>query len=346
MIVGSDYVWSIERLYKKYLEEAGAEVSFFAAQNRFYEYYHKSVFRKLLFRAGLSGVLGQINESLLAEVERLRPDVIWVFKGMELYPKTLSALRKTGTLLVNFNGDNPFIFTSRGSGNKYVYQSLPLYDLHFTYNLEIKARLDREYNAKTLLLPFGFDVSDEVYEACRLEEEVSRVCFIGNPDPARAGFINELAAANIPIDIFGSPAWSRAITNKGVTVHPAIYGDDFWKALRRYRVQLNLMRPHNENSHNMRSFEIPAIGGIMLAPATDEHRLFFEDSEEAFLFTGPDSCIEKAREILSITRDQAGVVRDRARGRSIKDGYSYRDRAKFVFQEIQKLYAEARHSSF
>jgi len=339
MIVGSDYVWSIERLYKKYLEEAGAEVVLFAAQNRFYDYYHKSVFNKLLFRAGLSRVLEEINASLLTEAERVRPDVIWVFKGMELFPKTLSALREKGIRIVNFNGDNPFIFTSRGSGNKYVYQSLPLYDLHFTYNLEIKARLQREYSVRTVLLPFGFDVSDEVYEACRHEEEVKKVCFIGNPDPARAAFIDQLAAANIPIDIYGSPAWSKAIINKTVTIHPAIYGDDFWKTLRRYRVQLNLMRPHNENSHNMRSFEIPAIGGIMLAPATDEHLLFFDDNKEAFLFTGPDSCIEKARQILSLTTDQAGMIRDQARARSVRDGYSYRDRAGFVLKEIQKLYA-------
>ncbi len=189
-----------------------------------------------------------------------------------------------GICLVNFNGDNPFIFSGSGSGNKNVLKCLPLFDLHLTYNLAIKKRLDTEYEVKTGFLPFGFDVSDEIYERCCRQEEINKVCFLGNPDPIRTAFIRRLAAGGLAVDIYGGKEWKELETHAGVSVFPPVYGEDAWKILRRYRVQLNLMRPHNKDSHNMRSFEVPGIGGIMLAPATTEHRIFFSDGKEAFLF--------------------------------------------------------------
>ena len=42
------------------------------------------------------------------------------------------------------------------------------------------------------------------------------------------------------------------------------------------------MRIHNPDSHNMRSFEVPGVGGIMVAPDTKEHRIFFEVGKEIF----------------------------------------------------------------
>ncbi len=328
LLVGSDYVWSVERLYKKYLLEAGAgEVSLFAAQNMFYSYYQHSVFHKMRVRTGISSIYKKINDSLKEAVDAFEPDIIWVFKGMEIFPSTLKQWRKKGIYLVNFNGDNPFIFSGRGSGNKYVTQSLPLYDLHFTYNLEIKNRLEDQLNLKTGFLPFGFDVSEPVYEECVLEEEINKVCFLGNPDKIRMGFIRRLAGAGIEIDVYGGEGWKQLGSHPAINVFPPVYGDEFWKVLRRYRVQLNLMRPHNENSHNMRSFEVPGIGGIMLAPDTTEHKMFFKAGKEVFLFSGWQDCSQKIRQLLALSKEEAGKIRLQARQRSISDGYAYKDRA-------------------
>ncbi|HEY4290076.1 MAG TPA: glycosyltransferase [Puia sp.] len=342
LLVGSDYVWSIERVYRKYLLEAGADtVQLFAAQNLFYSYYNRSLLHKALSRAGLSGIYKRINGLLLKEIDSMRPDVIWVFKGMEVMPSLLRICREKGIPLANFNGDNPFIFSGRGSGNRNVIEGLPLYDMHMTYNLKIREEIEEKYNIRTELLPFGFDVSDEVYAACRREEEVKKICFLGNPDSTRISFIKELAGAGMSIDIYGAPEWAELASLPLISVFPPVYEDGFWKNLRRYRVQLNLMRPHNEDSHNMRSFEIPGIGGIMLAPATTEHKLFFKDGCEAFLFNDNRECVEKAAYILSLSREEADKIRDQARKRSLIDGYTYRQRAASALCYLQELYEKA-----
>ena len=338
MIVGSDKVYAIENFYVRYLPESGPEVAQFPAQSLFYDYYQKNIVHKLLFKAGLSRILVSVNRQFRARVTAFRPDIIWVFKGMEIFPASLRWARDQQIKLVNYNPDNPFIFSGKGSGNKYVEQSLGLYDLHLTYNLEIQKRLERECDARTALLPFGFDLDHRLFEECAQQEEVLRLCFLGNPDEQRAAFIEGLAAAGLPVDVYGND-WGNFVRNPGIRIFPPVYQPEFWMVLRRYRIQLNLMRIHNEDSHNMRSFEIPGVGGVMLAPATTEHRLFFKDQEEAFLFADLDDAIRQARVLLEMDPQRIREVRHRARQRSLSGGYSYRDRARAVAGELKSLYA-------
>ena len=336
LIVGSDKIYAIENYFKKYLEEEGAEIGLFTAQNYFYAYYQKSLLNKILFRASLSGIVKKINTLFKQTVEQFNPDIIWIFKGMEITPASLKWAHGRNIKLVNYNPDNPFLFSGRGSGNSHVTNSISLYDLHFTYNLEVKERLEREYKAKTVFLPFGFDLNNNLFDDCAQQKEILKLCFAGNPDEKRAAFIKKLARAGIPIDVYGNH-WEQFINDPSVTVHAPVYGSEFWKILRRYRVQLNLMRLHNENSHNMRSFEVPAVGGIMLAPDTPEHRMFFQDKVDLFLFSTVEECILLAQSILGLSEMEAVKIRQNARARSLLAGYSYKERSKMVFDVFKNM---------
>ena len=117
LMVGSDHVWSIERIYYKWLLYWQQEVQLFPAQNEFYAYYQRSLLNKLIYRAGLSRIIPRINAHLRDAVARFRPDAVLVFKGMEVQPATLKWLREQGIFLANFNPDNPFVFSGAGSAN-------------------------------------------------------------------------------------------------------------------------------------------------------------------------------------------------------------------------------------
>jgi hypothetical protein len=313
------------------------EVDQFLAQTYFYDYYQAGIFNKILFKTGLSDIIKKINHLFLERVSFFKPDIIWVFKGMELMPSSLEKVRKLGIKLVNYNPDNPFLFTGQGSGNQFVTDSIGLYDFHFSYNLEIEKELRKKFDVETAFLPFGFEISNELFDTCSSETEVVKACFLGNPDAARAAVIEELAREGAEIDVYGNN-WSDFVKHKNIHAHKAIYGKQLWEVLRKYRVQLNLMRIHNEDSHNMRSFEVPGIGGIMLAPDTTEHRMFFKDQSEVYLFDTVEHCSDLVSEILSLTDDQAAQIRQNARARSVRSGYSYKDRSLFVFNVLKKLH--------
>jgi hypothetical protein len=201
LLVGSDQVWSLERIYLQYIREFGITSEIFACQDLFMEYYTASLWNKLKFRAGVSAVYKRINEQFEEQVKQFNPAIIWIFKGMEILPETIIRLKKKGYKFVSFNPDNPFLFSGRGSGNSNVTKSIPLYDLHFTYDRSIKLQLEKKYHLPAGLLPFGFDVNANVYKSCSLQKEVNKVCFLGNPDKERTAFITRLAEADLAIDL-------------------------------------------------------------------------------------------------------------------------------------------------
>ena len=335
LIIGSTATWAIDQIYFKYFKEIGIETYLFEEHSKFTDYYEQSIINKVLFRTGLSSFIKKLQRQLIEYTDRLKPDVILVFKGMEILPETLKHLKSKNIFLVNYNPDNPFIFSGKGSGNKNITDSVALYDLHLTYNFEVQSQISAQFNIPAEIVPFGFDLGNEEYEMLGNEPEILKTCFIGNPDKHRAEFIEKISS-EIPIDIYGNN-WVKFIKGKNITIFPVQYGNECWKTLRRYRVQLNLMRIHNLDSHNMRTFEIPAAGGIMLAPKTHDHRLYFEDGKEVFLFEDINECKFKAKMLLELSQENAQKIRKAARERSFKSGYSYQSRAKYVLGLINKL---------
>ena len=336
-LVGSGHVYAIENFYTAYMREEGADIYHFPALKMFADFYYGSLVNKLVFRAGISSIYPKINRGFKEAVLSFQPDVIWVVKGMEIYPSSLLWAKDKKIKLVNYNPDNPFIFTGRGSGNKNITKSVSLYDLHFAYSFTVQKKIEDEFHIPTSFLPFGFDLSQETYNSCAVETEIEKTCFLGNPDKQRAAFLMSLADRGIAIDVYGNK-WNKFVQHPNITIFPpVIYGIELWKILRKYRVQLNLMRIHNLDSHNMRSFEVPAIGGIMLAPDTKEHRMFFENEKEVFLFTNAETCVHQIKKILSLSSGDAGRIRENARRRSLDSGYSYKNRAHFALARIRTL---------
>jgi spore maturation protein CgeB len=336
LVIGSDYSTSIERLYVKHLLSSGCDVQLIGLHNTFMDYYSSSLLNKVLFRSGFSKIYNKLNNILVEKVNAYEPDCVWVFKGMEIKVASLKAIKEKGVTLINYNPDNPFIFSGPGSGNKNISDSVSVYDFHFTYNHSVKERIERDYNIKTAILPFGFEIEDILYKSLLTEKEVVKACFLGNPDKERALFIRRLADEGIQLDLYGH-FWNRFISHPNVSISPPVYGDEFWRTLRKYRVQLNLMRPHNLDSHNMRSFEIPGVGGIMLAPDTTEHRMYFQEGRNVFLFSDVGSCVNQVKNLLKLPKYEAEKIRDEARLFSVKSGYTYKDRAGQALKAIQSI---------
>lgn len=195
LVIGANSTYAIERFYLNYWREnkRGIEVDFLATQNLFYEYYNKNSFNKILFKLGVSKIYCNINREVIKRIDLFAPDIIFIFKGMEVYPETLKYAKIRGIKLINYNPDNPFIFSGRGSGNINITKSIGLYDYHFTYSKEIKKQIELKFNIPTQLLPFAYDISDEEFEFCKKQPEKNKVCFIGNPDFYRAKLIYNLA---------------------------------------------------------------------------------------------------------------------------------------------------------
>ncbi len=335
LIIGSDYTWSIERIYQRELEALGHEVELVPVQNMFYDYYYKTVLHKLIYRVGFSNILTKINKILLNKVNNEQYDFIWVFKGMEIFPGTLKKLKKRTNNLINYNPDNPFIFSGKGSGNQNVTKSISLFDLHLTYDAWVKKKIENEFQLRTEIINFGFDATTVQDIDLNSEDEVLAVCFLGNPDTYRTRIINLLLKKDIEVHLYGNN-WNKFIKHDLAVIHNPVYGHEFYKILRKYRVQLNIMREHNLNSHNMRSIEIPGVGGVMLAPATADHLSFFNVEHEIFVYHNYLSLAQEVIRILTSDKMVIDRLREKAR-KKVLEQFTYKTQANRILSLIENV---------
>jgi hypothetical protein len=333
MLVGAENENSIETYYAKHLSKYSKdnEVIFFKAKNIFNEYYYKSILNAVLFRMGISGVLFRINKQLKKIVIEKNPDVVIIFKGMEIFPKTISWIKSKSIKTINYNTDNPFYFTGKGSGNMNIQKSLGLYDLLLTYDSSILKKLKQIYHIPSQLLPFGYDQIND--KNIGPSEEILKVCFIGNADPYRLSFLNRIANGGIEIDLYGE--WDEKKLHKNIHFAGKLPRNKLSTTIQKYRIQLNILRKHNERSHNMRTFEIPSNGGIQLAPATDDHTLFFTENEEIFIYEDNQDCINKISYLMSMPFNEANEIRMLAKKRCVGSGYSYENRTAMLYNYLK-----------
>ena len=317
--------------------EMGCEICHFAAPDIIFNHHSKNLFSKVLFKTGLFTGYHAVNRQLLKLAKSFQPDVIWIWKGLEILPQSLEELRKICPV-ANYNPDHPFIIIARANGNSNVTKSVGGYDLHFCYNTALQKRIEEQFHLPTVFLPFAYDRGDVVYQDPSTITEINRICFQANPDPYRVGIVEMFTARGMEVDVFGN-GWqkTRLATNSKVRIFGIAPRAEFWRLNQEYRVQLNLFRAYNVGSHNMRTFEIPAVGGIQLTPYSAEQAQFFSEGEEIFFFRDDREMLHQANMLLSLDADRAAEIRQRARQRSLISPYSFEDRAVTVYNTFQKM---------
>ena len=331
LIVGSQLPASIENFYTLGLERLGLQVRVFEPQR----YVAKGLLSRVRQRLQDPAVYRRANHQLIAECRATKPDVVWVFKGIELMPNTISAIKAIGAVVVNYNPDHPYIRTSITHGGRNVADAVSRYDLYFTYHRGLVEQL----KPSSVWLPFGFHLPEADYEAIREGKEIERACFVGTVDRQRAELLIDLAATGIPIDVYGPRnRYARKLHGTPrLSLHDTVFDLDFWRILRSYRVQLNFFREHNYDSHNQRTFEVPASGGILLTPDTAEQREFFEVGSEVHFYGSTDDMRAKLDALLTMPSASARDIRLAARHRSVTADYSYARRAQEAYKSLRAI---------
>jgi spore maturation protein CgeB len=331
LVVGSQKSYALEQFYAEHLRSLGNTVQIFPIQDYFHDYYNKRLINKLLYRLGVSNIIKKLNNNLVEFEYYYNPHVILVFKGMEVLEKTLVRFKKKNIYLVNYNPDNPFFFGSIGSGNKNITNAINTYNLHLTYNEKVLEEF-RKRNINTALIPFGSNISEEEFNHISRSKEVKKVCFLGTPDKTRIELIRHLSINGIQIDLYGN--WPT-FDSPNVQVFNEKFGLEYFETLRKYRVQLNLLREHNKHSHSMRSFEIPSVGGIQLTNNTIEHNKYFEANKDIFFFVDFNDCLIQCRNLLALSDSESSKIRSVSRSNFIVKNYHYSFKAKDINQIIK-----------
>ncbi len=339
LLLGAFDKGALENYYYKGLQMAGADCSCFDIAHDYYSAIAHSILNKAINKIDGSFFLKGINKKLFQFLLNKQFDVILVFKGLTLYESTIESLKEHTKILCCYNPDHPFKFYSSGSGNGHILKSISHYNFYFTYSKNICEQLKRDWKVDSYVIPFGFDDSDDselrsigsVYE--------NKWLFIGTWDRERMAWLGKVHEGNL--HIYGDEKWSSHGTkNKSIAAAyrgRPLYDKEYKEAINNAAGVINLLRRQNieEGSHNMRTFEVPGYGGLLVANRTEEQEFFFEEDKEAIFFDG----VEELNDKLDFLNRNKGIVERiklAARVRSEKSGYSYNCRSKQLYQLLSE----------
>jgi spore maturation protein CgeB len=291
MIVGQEGATNIGDSLRRAAAGLGWGVAFCDASEA---YAHGAFLQRFLWHfAGRRPLrMARFNRSVEAAVKHARPLALISTGLTPLTATTLLKLKTLGIRCLHYSTDDPW---NPGQRAQWFLQSLPIYDHIFSTRRSNFGDFHKSGCANVTHLPFGFDQELFFPDAATAGvREQFDILFVGGADNHRASLFNEIAESGLRIALCGD-YWNRYAElrqfNLGRADVPML------RALTTQApINLCVCRRANRDSHVMRSFEIPAIGGFMIAEDTQEHREFFgEEGTCVLYFVNGRQAIEKAK---------------------------------------------------
>lgn len=318
LLVG-DWQWpQYEQAFARGLENQGVSVQPFATKAFFRG--QTGRLERNLSLIGPSTI--SFNKSLLGEVLSSNFDLVILWRVTELHPLIARFLARK-VPLVTYNNDDPFGSRAHKLApwhHKYLWRWYLRYlrfcHVNFFYRpVNRKESLENGSRVSEVLMPYFIPERDRPVKLSPQEEAdyASDVAFVGHFEPdGRDEMLAALIQAGYKVRLWGSAGWmgskNKLIKETFSKVEPAL-GDDYAKAICGTKVSLAFLSKLNRDTYTRRCFEIPAMGGLLLAERTEDLQKLFVEDEEACFFEGKEELLEKVSWLLNNPAERKRIAR-------------------------------------
>lgn len=269
-----------------------------------------SLWRGLFF----SPVRIRLNIDLCNRINEYQPDVIFFEKSIYVSSLVILWLKFYKKVrLVHFSPDD--YFNPRNTSVGHIF-SLRYFDSIVTTKLHNLSRLRYLFRRSSIFHVLSGAPSRDRYGPYDFKYSIS---FVGQFEQSRFDSLRKLASV-FQVDVFG-PDWPDL--DVGLRVHESVWGEDYYRVLCESEINLCFLRKENRDSSTNRTFEIAAVGGLMVAEDSDEHRELFASGHEALYFSDDVELVEQIHKIMAMSEYQRSKFRTRIRARFENSGYSY-----------------------
>jgi hypothetical protein len=334
LVVDSEYRYSVGGSFTRGFQALGHEARFFDQANWGAGWAATGRALRLARAAIRPATVPAINFALLSTVFAWKPDLVMVMKGWHLLPETIEAMRRVARFVVSYHTDD---FENPLNTNERMLKSIPLWDVLFTPRTFVSDELRARGARHVEPLAFGYDplLFSPAPHVTPPEPGLDEsVVFVGTCALERITLFEPLSA-KLPLRVWGN-GWQ--VVPASSPLRPtlrmkALLDDPVRAVLSQSAVSLALLRKGNRDRHTMRTFEIPACGGFMLAERTDEHLAYFEEGKEAAFFDSPEELLDQAQRYLRDAPLRRRIA-DFGHRRVTTSGHRYQDRAARVLEVI------------
>ena len=275
--------------YARAFERLGHEVFRFDSDRAYFQatwYAGNRLARRLMRRV----LWDRLNRATVEVARCVRPQMLLFFKASFMHAETVRQLRgQLGVPVVNYYPDDPYCGVpldprKTSAQRRDLPQVLREYTRTYVWHEGLAERLSQD-GASAAYLPFGVDSA--AFHPCNGRPDHMdgapghQVVFVGQHRARRERHVD--AVRRHSVGLWGA-RWRRAarrFSGRHEIHDQAVFGEDCAAVYHRADVCLNVLSSENIPGHNMRTFEIPASGAVMLATHTAEQARFFPEGEAA-----------------------------------------------------------------
>lgn len=290
-----------------------------------------------------------LNRSLLKKVYAAKPDLVLVWNGTHVLPRTLRVIKSAGAVLASYNNDDPFghrIHDSVPWYHRYLWRwyikCLEYFDINFVYRT-VNVKEAASFGARNIhvLKPYFISDQDKPIELSEAERRQTAcdVVFIGHYEPdGREEYLRALVNAGVHVRLYGGKYWTRNVLGDLADYFgdiAPVYGRDYVKTLCGAKMCLAILSKMNRDTYTRRCFEIPACGRLLLCERTDDLKEMFIEGEEAIFFSGKEELVEK---VLWLLKHPVEIERiaEAGRRRVWADGHDVISRARQFVELVSR----------
>ena len=285
-----------EEVYGRGFSTFGCEVQHFTWKQAAPSLFSDSLHDRVAWRLAWKVLVRSANQKLVETANQLQPDLTLVISPLKLHPASIQALKQHGIVFVFFT-DNP-VDAHHTHTNSWVQQGFPLWDAALIWSRELIKSLIKNGVKKAIFHSFCSDL--QYHFPKRQTNPTYDVAFIGNWDSSRKREQYLKAIAHYRLGLWGSNYWNthcKESALQGLCQGICSY-EEIPKVLGSAKMGLNILRPQNEAGHNIKTFEIPATGTLMLSERSRELLNLFEEDKEAVYFSSPEELGQKVEYLL------------------------------------------------
>jgi glycosyltransferase involved in cell wall biosynthesis len=322
LVIGPSDEGALPESYARAFERLGMEVVRFDSEGAMMRA-GRFTGNRILRRALRSSLWNAVNREAVQVAQGVRPALIFAVKCSFFHPETVRQIRKSlGVPFVNHYPDHPYIGVrwdprEASALRRDLIEVLRQYSTVFMWERSLVQRLQSD-GVETKYLPFAVD--PELFKPQAVEEGlhcstcnvIHDVTFVATYTRFRCAEV--AAVRRHAVAIWGNNWPRKWRTLEGQhRVHVAVWGRTVGDIYARAAGSLNVLNAENLGGPNMRTFEIPGSGGVMLArysPAQDE---FFPENEAAVYYRSAAEIDDKIDLLLRDRELRARIRRNAAR---------------------------------
>lgn len=267
-------------------------------------------------------LIGLINHIRVLSYGRINYHLVFIIKGSFIIKPTINYwVKNSHKGVCYFNPDDPF---NLKTSNNLIRNNLTLYTIVYHWNMKQLNYLKTLLTCEVRYLDFGVD---EFYFNQKLPHDHKHIydsVFIGNGDQTRINFFRKLDIRlneqNLNVELFGDN-WPSDFKN--IRINPKLNLAEMKKVLSKSLSAINILRDQNKDSTNMRTFEIPSLGCVLIHEKSEQAEKIFKNGEEMIFFNSQDELINGIKK-LNQNITLCKFIREKAYVRSQQGNLTYK----------------------